>query len=86
MWYKSKSTVMPEIVDSTSSQKYVYVRQNIEKIQSKNIISGETEIFYTYEEQKIPKEVYTIFEQERDNSGRLDDIEEVIANILGGEI
>lgn len=86
MWYKSRSAIEPSVIDNASSQKYVYIRRNIQKVEIQDVLSGATEIFYSYEEQKIPKEVYEVFAQEKNNSSRLDDIEETVVEILGGEI
>lgn len=79
MWKESQSTIMPESVDNTSSNKYVYVRRNIREINTED-----GEILYIYEEYKIPKDVYEIFKNQMDVSTRVDDIEEVITEIIGG--
>lgn len=78
MWYNSESKNKPELIDSTSSQKYVYVRKNITEIQR------EDETLYQYDEAKIPKDVYDIFRQQTESDSRLDEIEETIAEIIGG--
>lgn len=79
MWKESQSTVMPELVDNTSSNKYVYVRRNIREINTED--NG---VLYIYEEYKIPKDVYEIFKNQMDVSTRVDDIEETITEIIGG--
>lgn len=79
MWKESQSTVMPELVDNTSSNKYVYVRRNIREINTED--DG---VLYIYEEYKIPKDVYEIFKNQMDVSTRIDDIEETITEIIGG--
>lgn len=79
MWKESQSTVMPELVDNTSSNKYVYVRRNIREINTED-----DEVLYIYEEYKIPKDVYEIFKNQMDVSTRVDDIEETITEIIGG--
>jgi hypothetical protein len=79
MWKESQSTVMPESVDNTSSNKYVYVRRNIREINTED-----TGVLYIYEEYKIPKDVYEIFKNQMDVSTRVNDIEEVITEIIGG--
>jgi len=70
---------MPELVDNTSSNKYVYVRRNIREINTED--NG---VLYIYEEYKIPKDVYEIFKNQMDVSTRVDDIEETITEIIGG--
>lgn len=82
MWCKASSTAYPSIIDSTSSKVYVYVRRNIEQITIEE--EGESRIIFTYDEMKIPKEVYGIFEEELQNNSRLNDIEEVLTEIIGG--
>ncbi len=79
MWKESQSTIMPELVDNTSSNKYVYVRRNIREINTED--DG---VLYIYEEYKIPKDVYEIFKNQMDVSTRIDDIEETITEIIGG--
>ena len=85
MWYKSESTARPEIVDSTSSKVYVYVRKNIEEVEREDE-QGNTYIVYVYDETKIPKEVYSIFEGQMIADSRIADIEEVITEIIGGDL
>lgn len=84
MWYKAESTFCPNLIDDTLSKKWVYVRRNI--VENEREIDGIKEKFYSYEEMKVPKDVYDIFRNERDNSDRLNDIEEVLTEILGGEM
>ena len=51
-FYKSSSSVKPELIDTTSSKKVVYIRQNIIEKQM-----GDT-TFYEYDETKITKDEY----------------------------
>ena len=51
-FYKSSSSVKPELIDTTSSKKVVYIRQNIIETQM-----GDT-TFYEYDEAKITKDEY----------------------------
>lgn len=51
-FYKSSSSVKPELIDTTSSKKVVYIRQNIIETQ----IDDAT--FYEYDEAKITKDEY----------------------------
>lgn len=55
---KSQSSVKPDLVDTTSSKVVVYLRQNIVENQRIDEMSGETTIFYEYEEVKLTKEEY----------------------------
>lgn len=51
-FYKSSSSVKPEMIDTTSSKKVVYIRQNIVETQ----IDDTT--FYEYDEAKLTKDEY----------------------------
>ena len=81
-WYEGTSSVYPSLVDTTSSKKWVYVRRNIEEHEREDD-EGIKEIFYSFEETKIPKDVWAIFEKETDNSERLADVEEAITELYG---
>ena len=81
-WYEGTSSVYPSLVDTTSSKKWVYVRRNIEEHEREDD-EGIKEIFYSFEETKIPKDVWVIFEKEADNSERIADVEEAITELYG---
>lgn len=49
---KSESTNYPELVDTTSSKKFIYLRQNIIETQK------EDSLYYEYEEAKLTKKEY----------------------------
>lgn len=83
MWYKAESMTLPAIIDDTSSRVYVYVRKNI-NVEQRTDESGETIIVYVYDEIKIPKEVYEIFDLESGNERRISDIEDTLADMLFG--
>ena len=51
-FYKSSSSVKPELIDTTSSKKVVYIRQNIIEKQMDDTT------FYEYDETKITKDEY----------------------------
>ena len=51
-FYKSSSSVKPELIDTTSSKKVVYIRQNIVETHIDDTI------FYEYDEAKITKDEY----------------------------
>ena len=82
VWYDGESSVYPQLVDTTSSKKWVYVRRNIEEHKREDE-QGIKEIFYSFEEMKIPKDVWAIFEKETDNSERIADVEEAITELYG---
>lgn len=51
-FYKSSSSVKPELIDTTSSKKVVYIRQNIVEVQKDDAV------FYEYDEAKLTKAEY----------------------------
>lgn len=65
-------------LDSTSSKAFVYVRKNIVEF------IKEDETVFKYDECKIPKDVYDIFASLLETDSRLDEIEEAVAEIIGG--
>lgn len=88
-WYEGTSSVYPSLVDTTSSKKWVYVRRNIEEHEREDD-EGIKEIFYSFEEQKVPKEIWGIFEKTTENDVkiaeadiRLADVEEAITELYG---
>jgi hypothetical protein len=83
MWYTGESTVYPQLIDTTSSKKWVYVRKNI-KEESRTDEAGNSYTVWTFDETKISKDVYSIFESQVNDEARLADIEEVITEIIGG--
>ncbi len=85
MWYKSESNERPKIIDKTSSRVYVYVRKNIEEVEREDEQANKY-IVYIYDEMKVPKEVYGIFEEQMQADLRLADIEEVITEIIRGDL
>lgn len=81
-WHKSYSNIEPPKIDNTSSQYYVYIRKNIELIETESEMGKEQ--IYQYDELILPKEVYPVYEKEIENEGRISDLEEAIVEIFGG--
>lgn len=79
-FYKCRSNRKPLAVDEVSSAKYVYIARNITKIET------EDETGYEYEECRIPKDVYEVVKELNNTEARINDIEDVIADIIGGDI
>lgn len=57
-FYKSSSSVKPELIDTTSSKTTVYIRKNIVENIKTDEMSGEGTVFYEYEEAKLTKAEY----------------------------
>lgn len=70
---KSQSTVKPELVDTTSSKKVVYIRKNIVEIQKDDTT------FYEYEEAKLTKDEYKEYLAELETQDTLETIERLKA-------
>ena len=81
-WYNGESTIRPVLIDDSSSKVWVYVRRNVEEHERENE-QGIKETFYSYEEQKVPKEVWEIFEKTVENDERIADVEEAITELYG---
>ena len=56
-YIKSQSSVCPELIDTTSSKKCVYLRKNVVEVQSEDM-NRETYITYEYDDAKLTKEEY----------------------------
>lgn len=82
MWYIGESTIRPVLIDDSSSKVWVYVRRNVEEHERENE-QGIKETFYSYEEQKVSKEVWGIFEKTVENDERIADVEEAITELYG---
>lgn len=68
-FYKSLSSVKPELIDATSSKKVVYIRQNIIETQ----IDDTT--FYEYDEAKLTKAEYQEYLKELKATDTLEIVE-----------
>lgn len=68
-FYKSSSSVKPELIDTTSSKKVVYIRQNIVEVQKDDTA------FYEYDEAKLTKDEYKEYLEEMQTQDTLEVIE-----------
>ena len=66
---KSQSTVKPELIDTTSSKKVVYIRQNIVE----TVVDETT--FYEYDEAKLTKAEYAEYLKELEATDTLEIVE-----------
>lgn len=57
-YYKSESSIHPELIDTESSKAIVYFRKDAIEKQRTDEFSGETYTYYEYLEAKVPKEEY----------------------------
>ena len=68
-FYKSQSSVKPELLDTTSSKKIVYIRQNIIEVQKDDTT------FYEYDEAKLTKTEYQDYLKELETTDTLEIVE-----------
>ena len=72
-WYYAEGRDRPLVTDETSSKKWVYVRRNIEEFEREDETDPAIkEKFYRWEEMKIRKEDYPIYQLEVQNVANLD--------------
>ena len=72
-WYYAEGRDRPLVTDETSSKKWVYVRRNIEEFEREDETDPAIkEKFYKWEEMKIRKEDYPIYQLEVQNAASLD--------------
>ena len=72
-FYKSQSSVKPELLDTTSSKKIVYIRQNIIEVQKDDTT------FYEYDEAKLTKTEYQEYLKELETTDTLEIVENLKA-------
>jgi len=73
MWHYREGKEHPVIVDEISSKKWIYIRRNIEEFEREDEIDPTIkEKFYKWEEMKIRKEDYPIYQLEMQNAANLD--------------
>lgn len=66
-WYKSESAIRPDTLDTTSSKTSIFLRRNIIEKQHKDVIYGEMQTHFEYEEAKLTKEEYEKYKQNSAN-------------------
>ena len=76
-YIKSQSTISPELIDTTSSKKFVYIRKNVTELNTVDELSGETYSCYEYDEAKLTKEEYERYL----NESSIVDIQQLRADI-----
>lgn len=80
-WYSGESTVNPALIDTNSSKKYVYIRRNVEQHERIDEMTGDTVTYYSFEEMKIPRDVYDIFVKTDALESEILDTQEALADI-----
>lgn len=59
-YYKSESSVTPELIDTTSSKKYTYLRKDVKEVEKEDPDGSKYTIF-EYDECKLTKEDYALY-------------------------
>ena len=76
---KSQSSIKPDLINTTSSKKYVYLRQNIVEVNSTDEQSGEDRSYFEYDEAKLTKSEYEEYLKESNSTKTLESIENLKA-------
>lgn len=63
-YIKSQSSISPELVDTTSSKKVVYLRKNVITKTETDEMTGEDRTYFEYEEAKLTKAEYAQYLKE----------------------
>ena len=66
----AESSIRPAAIDTESSKIYNYVRHNIEEEEREE--NGETVTIYTYEEEKVKKESWDLYEESTQQRADID--------------
>lgn len=74
---KSQSSIKPDLIDTTSSKKYVYLRQNVVEVNSTDEQSGEYRSYFEYDEAKLTKGEYEEYLKELNNNRTIESIEDL---------
>lgn len=61
VWYTVQSTIRPDVISTTTSKIYNYVRKNIREVEVEDQ-SGGTRRVFEYEEAKVPKESWSMYQ------------------------
>ena len=72
---KSQSSIKPDLIDTTSSKKYVYLRRNVVEVNSKDEQSGENRSYFEYDEAKLTRSEYEQYLKEINSTKTLESIE-----------
>lgn len=71
-WKTVESNERPSELDKTSSKVYNYIRRNIAEKTRKDEMSGDSIVYYEYEECKILKADWALYEGVSDNTANID--------------
>lgn len=67
-WKNQESLNKPAVIDTTMSKKVIYIRQNIQEIETETT-DGEKQIKYIYQEAQVTAEDYNLYIESLEASG-----------------
>ena len=70
-WYLTESDVMPLEEDTTTDKYYNYITRNVRE-EERTDEQGNTTTWYVYEECKIPKESWGLYQTQEQQSADID--------------
>lgn len=68
VYYDSESNIEPVLIDADSSPTTVYLRKDVEEKTCTDEELGETYIYYSYKEAKIPKTEYNAYMNDKNQA------------------
>ena len=71
MWITSEATYEPDVIDTTTSRVYNYVRRNIRE-EEREDEEGNSYTVWVYEEMKIPKNEWELYKAVERNTANID--------------
>ena len=79
MWYHNENgdSIKPSSLDNTSSKQYVYVRKNFILIEAQ----GDSAAHWSWDEVKIPKADWVIYESVMNHDAALEDVYTALAEL-----
>lgn len=81
MWYKSSSTVKPEVVQSVSGGRYL-LHRNIEEVE-KTDEKGMREKFYCYEERLVTESEFKLIKELEAKEQLINELQGAVAELAG---
>ena len=82
-WKQVTGSARPELLDTTSSKVYNYIRKDVEEVEKE--MGDETYVSYTYLEKKIPKTEWEYYKSltslEENTNDRVSDLENAICEL-----
>ena len=78
-WKQVTGSARPELLDTTSSKVYNYIRKDVEEVEKEE--NEETTISYVYLEKKVKKADWEYFKSLESADNRISDLENAICEL-----